>query len=171
VSALRVALLDHNEDGYARELATALRAAGHEPPLLGSHAVAPLEALLRRRGFTEPLSHVPPAVAALARGEFDVAHAFTAPDAAAAIAWRRLSGCPVVFTCVVPPTRATVSDRRLRLWALARAVEESDALISGSEDARAGLDRWFATSPEVLAASDASAHERLYRKLLAGRNR
>ena len=168
MSALRIALLDHTGGAYSRELDAALRTAGHEPSPVGDLAVAAAEAVLGRRGFTPALSHVPRAAAELLRGGFDVAHAFTAPDAAAALAWRRLGGGPAVFTCTEALGRGALANGRLRLPLLERAIENTDALVASGEDVRAAIERWFARSPdEVLAAGDAAAHDRLYRELLA----
>jgi len=169
VSALRIALLDQSESAHSRQLEAALRAAGHEPYLVGASTVAALEELLRRRGFTQALSHLPRAAADLLRGEFDVAHAFSATDATAALPWRRMRGRPVVFTCTAPLDRAGLADGRLRLWTLAKAVEESDALVAPTDAIRISVERWFACSPGLIAAADAAAHERLYRELLAQR--
>ena len=144
MSTLRLALLDHTEGAYSRELEAALRGDGHDMRLLGQRAAGPVEALLRRRGFTSALSHIPPAVSELLHGEFDLVHAFSAPDAVAALAWRRVSKRPVVFTCTETLSRATVADRRLRLRLLDAAVTASDA---------------------VLALDDAAAHARLYARL------
>lgn len=163
MSALRIALLDHTGGEYSRELEAALRAAGHDPRLVGDLTVPAAEAVLRRRGFTHALSHVPRAVAELLRGNFDVAHAFTAPDATAALAWRRMGGGPVVFTCTEILDRGGLANGRLRLSTLERALEDSDALIAADDDIRAGIESWFARSPaEVLAPGDAAAHERVY---------
>jgi hypothetical protein len=168
VSALRIALLDHSESVHSRELETALRAVGHEPQLVGAATVPALEELLRRRGFTPALPYVPRAATELLRGEFDLAHAFSAPDAAAALAWRRVSGRPAVYTCTETLDRETLADARLRLWTLARALEDSDAIVAATDAIRESAERWFACSPAVIAA-DAAAYERLYRELLAQR--
>lgn len=166
---LRVALLDHAAGADSRVLAAALQAAGHGPEAIGSHAIDAAEALLRLRGFTPQVSHVPGALRALARGGFDVAHAFTVPDAIAALAWRRRSGRPVVYTCGEPIDRAVLADRRLRLWSLRRAVEGADALLVPGEEARAAFERWLVARPVVASARDAAVHERLYRDLIARR--
>jgi hypothetical protein len=169
VNALRIALLDHTQSAYSRELASGLRAAGHEPRLLAPASKPAVEALLRRRGFTPALSHVPRAVAELMRGEFDLAHAFSAPDAAAALAWRGMRARPAVFTLTEPVDRAAVADGRLRVWTLARAIEESDALVAATDAIGASIERWFACSPAVIGAGDAARHERRYRELLTQR--
>lgn len=166
MSALRIALLDVVGGSYARELRHTLSAAGHEAILLGSHSIAPAEALLRRRGFTSNLSHVPGAVWDLTTGEYDIVHTFTPPDAVAAMAWRGVTGRPVVFTCSEMLDRATVADARLRLASLVRAIEDSEAVAAANDAVRERLDRWFARSAEVLGAGDAAGHERLYRRLL-----
>jgi hypothetical protein len=166
VSALRIALLDHSEGAYSRELEGALRAAGHAPRLIGPRSAGPIETLLGRRGFTPALSHTPRATFELLHGEFDLAHAFTAPDAAAALAWRRVRGRPAVFTCTEMLDRGTVADRRLRLWSLTRAIEDADAVAAATDGIGQSFDRWFACSPVVVPGGDAGAYERLYRAQL-----
>ena len=166
---LRVALVDHAAGAGSSALREALRGAGHEASALGSHAIAPLEALLRLRGFTPQLTHVPGVLLGLARGDFDVAHAFTVPDAVAALAWRRSTGRPVVFTCGEPIGRGTLADRRLRLWSLQRAVEDVDALLAPNHEANEALGRWLVAEAAVTPAHDAPAHERLYHDLIARR--
>jgi hypothetical protein len=172
---LRVALLvPHGDDAGAAcalALAAALGERGHDARLVRSRPVAAAEAVLSRRGFTPALSAVPGTYAALARGGFDVAHAFAPVDAAAALAWRRRSGAPVVFTCARALGRGDLADRRLRLTTLRAALEDSDALTAANEDVRAALERWVALDPPVLDAGDAEAHERLYMDVLRGRPR
>lgn len=167
MNALRIALLDVMSGSYARELRYTLSEAGHDAILLGSHSIETVETLLRRRGFTSNLSHVLGAVRELMTGGYGIVHTFTPPDAVAAMAWRRLSRRPVVFTCTELLDRATVADTRLRLASLAHAIEDSNAVVAADPEIRERLDRWFARSPEVLAAGDALGHERLYRRLLA----
>ena len=156
---MTVALLDHED---ARRLAAALSsgAAVVRAPGLG---VA--DALLNRRGFTGPLSHVPAAAARLLAGDYDVAHAFTAPDAAAALFWKRRTERPVVFTCVEALSRATVADRRLRVRLLSDAVEHSDVVVAASAEARDGLLRWMAVDAPVIDTADGAAYARLYASL------
>jgi hypothetical protein len=190
---LRVALLHHGYGSGAaatperlvHELARALRGAGHAPAVLSSRVgptrrfendatpvvqVARLpETLLQRRGFDGPLTHAPATVMELARGRYQVAHAFSPQDAAAAHAWRGLGGGPAVYTCAEPLTRELLANRRLRLPLLARAVEESDAVVAPTEESGAALRRWLAVEALVIPAGDAGAHERLYRELLERR--
>lgn len=156
---MRIALID---DGGVDGLADALRAAGRDVTVVRAAPVAAVDALLSRRGFTGPLSHAPALVAHLRAGGFDVAHAFTAVDAAAAQAWRRLGGGRVVFTCRETLGRESVADRRLRLAALSRAVERSDAVAAASEPVRASLSRWLAVDAPVVDPGDAAAQLRLY---------
>jgi len=157
----RVALLAHGDGApLADELARALRAAGHDAALVRVRALP--EAPLRLRGFTGPLTHLPFALLALRRGGYDVAHAFSAPDAAAALAWRRLGGGAVVFTCAEELRRERLSDARLRLALLQAALEDSDALAVATEAGRAALRRWMALDAPVLEPRDAAGHEALY---------
>ena len=169
---LRIALLHDGSAGgdQAHELAAALRAAGHHPHLLSASPAGPTQALLRRRGFTGRLTPVPFGVAALLRGGFDVAHAFSPADALTALVWRRLVGRPAVFTCAEPLQRDGLADRRLRLWVLQHAVGDSDAVIAATEEAQAALARWMALDAPVIESRDAAGYERLYRELLAGRD-
>lgn len=178
---MRVALLDHGYPSeYVRELALALTAAGLEVVVVAARrgpserfedkgvavvAVRRLpEAPLRLRGFERPLTHLPSLVAELVRGSYDVVHAFSAVDAAAARCWRRLRGGPVVFTPTAPPGRDTVSNRRLRLRLLADAVELSDAVTAPDESVRDATWRWLAVEPRVV---DPDGVARLYRELVA----
>src|SRR3954451_6841679 len=142
---MRVARLDHRGGGGA------LRAA---------------DALLRRRGFTQPLAHVPFTVAALIAGRYEAAHAFTPSDAVAALEWRRRGGGPVVFTCRDTLSRANVADRRLRLSFLRCATEEPDAVLAATPEVAASMRRWLAIEAPVLAEPEL---ERLYGELLARR--
>lgn len=188
--ALRIALLHH---GYGsspggpgvrvvRDLALALAAAGNQPHVLSSHRgrthrttdeQIPVllsrrlpERALQLRGFEGPLTHVPLTVRALLLGRFDAAHAFSPPDALAALLWRDLVRRPVVFTCIEPLARDRLADRRLRLWLLRRAVEESDAVTVATEAARISAVEWLAAPPLMIDCHDAARHERLYRGLL-----
>lgn len=166
---LSVALLRHGSpgDGPLRELVRALGEAGVRAELV-SPATEPLaELLLGRRGFAAGLTSVPAGVVALRRRDVDLAHAFSAPDAVTALAWRRLVGRPVVFTCPEPLSRDRLADRRLRLWMLERAVRDPDAVCAAGEDVRASLQRWLAVDAPVLDPRDAAGHERLYRELVA----
>lgn len=163
----RVALIDDTPaGGPALELSRALGEAGVDVQLIGPPAITAIEGLLARRGFTPRLTAVPGAVALLARGRFDVAHAFSPAAAAAAHAWRRVTGRPVVFTCTEVLDRGNVANARLRLALLRAAVEDSDAVLAASEPVRAGLDRWMALDPAVPAAADVAVHVDLYRRLL-----
>jgi hypothetical protein len=74
-----------------------------------------------------------------------------------------------VFTCIEPLDRDRLADRRLRLWLLQRAVQDSDALVAATEESRAALARWLALDAPVIASGDAAGYERLYRELLAQR--
>jgi hypothetical protein len=168
---MRIALLHHGSAGgrHARELAEALRSAGHDPHVLSARPAGPAEALLRRRGFAGSLTAVPSGVVALFRGRFDVAHAFSASDALTALTWRRLVGRPAVFTCTEPLDRDRLADRRLTLWLLQRAVDDTDALVAATEESRAALARWLALDVPVIESRDAAGYERLYRELLVRR--
>jgi Glycosyltransferase Family 4 len=167
VSSLRVAVLDHGQEGsLANEIAAGLRGRGHDAAVLGGRGTA-FDALLDRRGFTTPLTRLPGAVRELARGGYDVAHAFSPQDAYAALHWRRRSGPPVVFSCTEPIERERLADRRLKLRFLRTALQQSDAVVVHDEASRASAWRWLAIEPPLIPAADAAGLERLYRGLLA----
>jgi hypothetical protein len=128
---------------------------------------SPLDRLLRRRGFTAGLTHVPLAVAALHRGRYDIAHSFTVTDAQAALLWRRRSGRPVVFGCTEVLDRGNVADSRLRLQLLSAAVKESDAVVAHSAEARDALWRWLAVEAQLVEPADGASLLAVYQRLLA----
>jgi hypothetical protein len=109
---------------------------------------------------------MPGAFAALARGHFDLAHAFTAQDAVAALAWGRLAGRPVVFSPPEPVRRETVADRRLRLTLLRLAVERSEALVAANDEVAGSLRRWLAVEAPVISPDRGEDHLELYARLL-----
>jgi len=161
---LDVALVHRGDDARIDELAAGLGALGNRAIVVRPPALP--EELLRRRGLTGPLTHVPLATAVLLRGRFDVVHAFSPPDAFAARAWRRVTGGPVVVTTLEVLDRARLADGRLRLALLRGAVEDADVLLAASDEVREALRRWMAAEAAVLEPRDAAAHERLYRDVL-----
>jgi hypothetical protein len=168
---MRIALLHNGSAGgrHASKLADALRGAGHDPRVLSARPAGWAEALLRRRGFAGSLTPVPAGVVTLLRGGFDVAHAYSTSDALTALTWRRLRGGPVVFTSPEPLQRDRLADRRLSLWLLQRAVQDTDAVIAATEESRSALARWLALDAPVIDSHDAAGYERLYRELLVRR--
>lgn len=167
MTPLRVALIDHGQEAsLASDLAASLRERGHDAVVIGGRGTA-LDGLLERRGFATPLTHLPATVAQLARGGYDIANAFSPPDAYAALYWARRSGRPVVFSCTHPVERARLADRRLKLRFLRAALEDSDAVIVHDEDSRAAAWRWLSLEPPLIPWRDAAALEDLYRRLLA----
>lgn len=159
-------LLEHPA---AEVLAAALEAAGGRAAVVGAPRLPLADDMLARRGFMVPLSHLPVLTGRLLAAEVDLVHAFTAEDAAAARAWRRRTGGPVVFTLTETLDRDRVADRRLRLRFLTAAVERSDAVIVPDEQARAALRRWLAADAQVVAPADAGAHLELYEALRPSR--
>jgi hypothetical protein len=121
---------------------------------------------LRLRKIGDAPGLLPDTLIALARGDYDVVHAFTAQDAAVAVAWSRLgAGRPVVYTQREPLTRANVADRRLRLATLRVAVERADAVVAPEEAIAGSLRRWMAVEPRVLSPESGAEHLRLYSEL------
>jgi len=177
---LRVALLGSATSPGARDLGEALLAAGQRPTLLApgaGHAPAGMQVVrlrrlaergLRFRGIDDGLAHVPHALVALARAEFEAAHAFSPVDAIPALAWARRSHRPVLLTFVEPLRRETIASRRLSLATLERAVGGADAVLAADDAVAASLRRLLALEAPILAPSDAPGHLALYRRLGAG---
>lgn len=179
--ALRVALLAGGGGGPgAVTLAGALHRAGHAPTLMTPDAlVAPAgvdvlrlrdvpDRPLRSRSIGDGLAHVPHACVALARGHFDLAHAFSPADALPAVVWARRSSRPVVLTFVEPLQRETIGNRRLRLATLEQAIERADLVLAADEGVRTSLRRLLALDAPVVSLSDADGHVALYRALGGG---
>jgi Glycosyl transferase 4-like domain len=166
---LRIALVHHSPGPDAGELAEALRASGHHADILSPPGLRPLDKVLRYRGFATPLTQVPSAVAALRRGRYDVAQALSPQDALAALLWRRRGGGAVVFSPAEPPRRETLADRRLSLRLAERALDDSDAVVALTDEARDAFSRWLALDVPLIEAGDAARWERLYRELLEAR--
>lgn len=188
---LEVALVHHTygsppSGGVERivhEVAAGLRDLGHRPTILASHRAPTRASLedgirvvrvarlpeepLHRRGFTGPLTHLPLTLRALVTGNYDIAQAFSPPDAQAALRWRRRTHRPVVFTCTHVLGRDSLADGRLRLRLLSSAVEHADAVTVGTHGALAAMSRWMAVEGLLLEEAKASAHEKLYRDLIA----
>lgn len=179
---MRVALLDHSYGAasLARPLALALTAAGHQAEVLTAGPrsgravedgvtvvrVRPLpDSPLRLRKIGDRPGRMPAALAALARGRYDVAHAFTPQDAAVAT---RCPG-PAVFTCPEALTRAVLADRRRRLALWRRAVEGTGAVVAPDPDVAASLRRWLAVQARPIEPGSAEGHLALYRELLRRR--
>jgi hypothetical protein len=163
---LRIALLDHDLDSgttLARRLAEALAKAGADAELVRPGRLP--DAPFRLRKIGDAPGRVPGTLLALARGAYDVAHAFTAQDAVAALAWARATRRPVVFSPPEPLTRANVADRRLRLALLRLALERSSAVVAADEPTAASLRRWMAVDPHVLAPDAGPEHLALYAEL------
>lgn len=184
---LRIALLYHpyersglSETGISR-LANGLAELGYEPTMIACHRGGRTEtnehglsltrvrrlpeAPLRSRGFVAPSTQIPSTVIELFRGRFAIAHAFTEIDACAAYLWRRISGCPVVFTCMHPPTRANLSDRRGRLQLTRHAFRASDVVTVAEGPAQAAVERWLALDVPILNLRDAPAYAGVYEAL------
>ena len=161
--ALRIAVLEHDDRGASGRLAAALREQGaHADPIRPGRLP---DAPLRLRKIGEAPGRVPGTLVALATGAYDVAHAFTAQDAAAALAWARFSRSPVVYTQREPLTRANVADRRLRLALLRLALERSTAVVAPDEEVAGSLRRWMAVEPHVLSLDSGAEHLALYTEL------
>lgn len=162
---MRVALLQHDwpREGPAARLSRALEAVGTEVERVAPRGLP--DAPLRLRKIGDRPGRMPGTLVALAQGRNDVAHAFTAQDAVAALPWARLRGAPVVFSPSEPLSRANVADRRWRLVLLRAAAERSSAVVAPDEETAGSLLRWLAIEACVLDPSDGAGHLALYREL------
>ena len=166
---LRVGLLDHaagRGEGPAAELAGTLVSAGHDATVLQASRWPLLDAPLRLRKVGDRPARLPGTLASLVRGSYDVAHAFTAQDAVAAVAWSLLTGRPAVFTVSEPLQRAVLADRRLRLAQLRLALERSAAVLAPDPEVAESVRRWMAVHALIVSAGSAEDHVPLYQCLL-----
>ena len=161
--ALRIAVLDHEDSAGSERLAAALREEGADAEVISPGGLP--DALLRLRKIGEAPGRLPGTLFALACGRYDLAHAFTAQDAAAALVWARATGRPAVFSPRAPLTRANVADRRLRLALLRLALERSAAVVAPDEEVARSLRRWMAVEPRVLPLESGAEHLALYAEL------
>jgi glycosyltransferase involved in cell wall biosynthesis len=174
LNGLRIALLNpcfwpevqRGAERVLRELATDLIGAGHEPRLITSHPGRPAtsiedglpivrhwrppDRLLLRRGGQQYLTHLPFSAASLARGDYDLAHAFYPTDAVVARRWGERRARPSVFWFGGIPRRDQVASRRGRVKVLVESLEGSDAVIVSSRAAAAGIRRWFGVEARVV---------------------
>jgi hypothetical protein len=161
--ALRIAVLEHDHRAASGRLATALREEGAHADRIRPGRLP--DAPLRLRKIGDAPGRLPGTLMALATGGYDLAHAFTAQDAVAALAWARLGGQPVVYTQREPLSRANVADRRLRLAVLRLALERSAAVVAADEPTAASLRRWMAVEARVLSPDSGAEHLALYAEL------
>jgi phosphatidylinositol alpha-mannosyltransferase len=148
------------------DLAQDLLARGDRPRIVTSHPGRPTrtveegvpivrnwrppEALLRKRNFQEALTQTPFTLRELLRGDDEVAHAFFATDAAAALRWKARTGRPVVFSYMGVPQRNVVSNKRRRLPILEQVTTQSDAVVTLSKAAQEGMWRWLGVESHVV---------------------
>lgn len=167
---MRIALLNHDHGSataatrHVDQLASTLAAAGEDVELIGTRWLLP-DALLRLRKIGERPGRLPATYHALASGRFDVAHAFTAQDAAAAVLWARRARRPAVFSVCEPLQRATLADRRLRLAQLRLALERSAAVAAPDRAVAESVRQWMAVQPRVVSPGSADGHLALYAEL------
>lgn len=167
--SLRIALLGGGCPAVS-DLRAALEDLGHQPVLSGAPAGGRLakvmERLLHARGFPTSHAQVPLVARSLSRGGFDLVHAFSADDAAVAVRWGQRAGKPVVFTCVDPPTRESLADRRGRLESVVAALD-ADVVTAADEQTRTAIEHWLARDVDVVPLTDGAAYEALYRGAVA----
>lgn len=155
------------------DLGVALAGRGHEVTLLTSHpaptTVTEEEGIevVRSRRLPQPptlglherfLGNVHNVVRRLARGRYDLVHAFFPSDAWAASAARRLGGPPLVFSFNGIPVREFLVARRYRLEMLAHVVARAEECLVLSDAAAGVFERFLMRRPRVLPGGvDAAA--------------
>ncbi len=160
-----MALIDIDSETSAAVggLAAGLRSLGHDAAIIQAARIpALIEKPLAARGFVASAGRIPLTLGALLSGGYDVAHAFSAVDVQAGLAWRRVTGRPVIFTCVEPPTREAIADRRGRLRFTTEAFRDADAVAAADEPTRAAIDRWLALDVPRIDIDDAAGYAALY---------
>ena len=105
---------------------------------------------LLRREYEAFMTHTPLTRLALARGEYDIAHAVYPTDALAAARWRKRSGRPAVLSYLGTPERADLRAKRRRLEILQSAIEGCDAVVALSHHAAEGFQRWLGYQARVI---------------------
>jgi phosphatidylinositol alpha-mannosyltransferase len=149
-----------------RDLADGLIEGGHAPRLITSHPGRPsrtvegglpvirhrrlFEERLTRRLYPQYLTHVPFSYASLMRGDYELAHAFFASDAAAAARWSDRTGRPSVFSYMGLPDRPVLADRRHKLRLLEYVTRRCTEIVVLSEIAADGMWRWLGVRPRVI---------------------
>ena len=162
MSGATVALL-----GALPAVAAAIAAARPQPTLALGHTVpAPVERMLRARGFEPGLGHLPGRALALRRADPGLVHAFGLADAALAVGWRRRTARPVVLSWPGTPTRADLASRRGRLCITQDVLGHGVVVLAEHEEAAYALERWLGLPATVLdAVADPSACAALYTAL------
>jgi phosphatidylinositol alpha-mannosyltransferase len=105
---------------------------------------------MRMRPYEGYLTSIPWFVLRLARGRFDIAHAFFPSLAWAAVVARRLGGPPVVFSQHGIPTREYLVGARWRLEILQRVLAEAAVVTVLSEAAAEPYRRYLHHEPVIV---------------------
>ncbi len=147
------------------DLGARLADAGHDVTLLTSHPARRTVAtedgmrVIRSRRRRQPptlglherfLGNVHNVVWQLARGHYDLAHAFYTSDGWAAVRARRLGGPPVVFSLHGIPMREHIVSRRYRLEMLLTTIQGAAATTVLSEAAAEPCRRFLLHEPRIL---------------------
>ena len=151
---------------YARELGVGLVRRGHAPRLITAHPRPPQRLVegglpitrnwrppdrrLVRRAWDDYLTHVPFSYWSLRRFDPDVAVAFYATDALAAIRWSRLVGRPAIYCSLGLPHRQAIANRRGRLAIVTHVIENATAVVALSDTVRDAFDRWLGVDAHVI---------------------
>lgn len=148
------------------DLGTGLAQRGHDVTVLTTHAgptsvareddivVARSRRLpsgaLDRRGFERYVGTIPANAGRLLRGRFQIAHAFSQVDGAAAALAKRLGGPPLVLSMIGVPHERSIGHRRLRRRLLRRAVRAAGAVTVMSEAAADEFRQTIGGEPDIV---------------------
>jgi hypothetical protein len=178
--------VSRDAERFPRELAEGLLSLSHRPRLITSHPgrlarsvdggvpvlrlPRPPDARLRRRLVEDHVTHIPLSYAALRLGDADVVHALAAPDALAAVRWKRHSGKPAVLSLAGIPDHDWLMARRKRLDIVLAALRGCDAVVVPDQGAADGFESWLGHTPRVIEPDDGCAgrYLALYEDLLRG---
>jgi hypothetical protein len=144
---MRIALLDAERPGA---LAGALAGRGHEVTVLGETGLT-TPRLPARRYYEDGLERVPWVVWQLARGSFDLAHAFGPSLGWAAAQTRRFGGPPYVFSFRGPLTRRWLVDRHYRLEMMTATASAAAVCVVDDASAAVAFRRYLLREAEVVA--------------------
>jgi glycosyltransferase involved in cell wall biosynthesis len=151
---------------FVHDLAEGLMADGHAPRIVTSHRGKPETGTedglpivrvprlpddrLNRRKFEGHLTHLPFSYVALARGDAQIANAFTVGDAAVAAHWSERGGGPAVLSYMGVPDHPGLVDRRRRLQLTERAVKGCAATVALSQYAADEFMRWLGIEARLI---------------------
>jgi hypothetical protein len=156
---VRIALLDLE---HPASFAGSLAARGHDVAVLGEPS-SRFPRLPAARYYEDDLELVPQAMWRLARGSFDLAHAFGPALGWAAARAQRFGGPSFVFSLRGPLERRWLVDRHYRLEMLRATTAAAAVCVVDNADVASALRRYLLRDAEVVAPdAPADRYEAIY---------